>query len=134
MKTEVLQRVLEVFKQSSISETQFAKRIGVNQKTLNQQFKKERSLSLETVLLVLRAFEDISAEWLLRGKEPIFNTESETSDIKAGDMQKVYETIIEDKDEQIEAMKAEINKLIGENSIMREQLGIGARKRSDKSA
>lgn len=134
MKTEVLQRILEVFRQSSISETQFAKRIGVNQKTLNQQFKEERSLSLETVLSTLRAFEDISAEWLLRGKGNIYNTENSIPDIKTGDMQSVYETVVRDKDEQIEKMKAEINQLIGENSIMREQLGIASRKISNKSA
>lgn len=134
MKTEVLQRILEVFRQSSISETQFAKRIGVNQKTLNQQFKEERSLSLETVLSTLRAFEDISAEWLLRGKGNMYNTENSIPDIKIGDMQSVYETVVRDKDEQIEKMKAEINQLIGENSIMREQLGIASRKISNKSA
>lgn len=134
MKTEVLQRILEVFRQSSISETQFAKRIGVNQKTLNQQFKEERSLSLETALSVLRAFEDISAEWLLRGKGNMYNTENSIPDIKTGDMQSVYETVARDKDEQIEKMKAEINQLIGENSIMREQLGIASRKVSNKSA
>jgi len=134
MKTEVLQRILEVFRQSSISETQFAKRIGVNQKTLNQQFKEERSLSLETALSVLRAFEDISAEWLLRGKGNMYNTENSIPDIKTGDMQSVYETVVRDKDEQIEKMKAEINQLIGENSIMREQLGIASRKVSNKSA
>lgn len=134
MKTEVLQRILEVFRQSSISETQFAKRIGVNQKTLNQQFKEERSLSLETVLSVLRAFEEISAEWLLRGKGNMYNTENSIPDIKTGDMQSVYETVVRDKDEQIEKMKAEINQLIGENSIMREQLGIASRKISNKSA
>ena len=134
MKTEVLQRILEVFRQSSISETHFAKRIGVNQKTLNQQFKEERSLSLETVLSTLRAFEDISAEWLLRGKGNMYNTENSIPDIKTGDMQSVYETVVRDKDEQIEKMKAEINQLIGENSIMREQLGIASRKISNKSA
>lgn len=134
MKTEVLQRILEVLRQSSISETQFAKRIGVNQKTLNQQFKEERSLSLETVLSTLRAFEDISAEWLLRGKGNMYNTENSIPDIKTGDMQSVYETVVRDKDEQIEKMKAEINQLIGENSIMREQLGIASRKISNKSA
>lgn len=50
------------------SERSFANAIGVKQKTLNQQLKGQRSLSLDTVLAVLSSFEDISAEWLLRGK------------------------------------------------------------------
>lgn len=64
----------------------------------------------------------------------MYNTENSIPDIKTGDMQSVYETVVRDKDEQIEKMKAEINQLIGENSIMREQLGIASRKISNKSA
>lgn len=69
MKEDVLSRVLEIYKKKSTSETQFAKQIGANQKTINQQLKGERSLSLDTVLLIINAFEDVSAEWLLRGTE-----------------------------------------------------------------
>lgn len=72
MKADVLNRVLEVCKEKSTSETQFAKQIGANQKTINQQLKGERSLSLDTVISILSTFEDISAEWLLRGQGEMF--------------------------------------------------------------
>lgn len=77
MKEAVLQRIIDVSKTKSDSETQFAKMIGANQKTINQQFKKERSLSLDTVLGILSSFEDISAEWLLRGEGEMYKTVSE---------------------------------------------------------
>lgn len=130
----MINRVKYLINEKARSVREFAEKIGVKQVTLNQQISGDRKLSLDIIFSILNSFPDISAEWLLRGKEPMFNTESETSDIKAGDMQKVYETVVGDKDEQIEKLKAEINQLIGENNIMREQLGIAARKVSNKSA
>lgn len=67
MKNDVLQRVIAIMKQKSSSEREFANLIGANQKTINQQIKQERSLSFDTILSILSSFEDISAEWLLRG-------------------------------------------------------------------
>jgi plasmid maintenance system antidote protein VapI len=68
MKEGVLQRIIIICQQRSDSETQFAKMIGANQKTINQQLRGERSLSFDTILKTLSAFEDISSEWLLRGE------------------------------------------------------------------
>lgn len=84
MKEDVLSRVLEIYKKKSTSETQFAKQIGANQKTINQQLKGERSLSLDTVLLIINTFEDVSAEWLLRGTETtsIYPRIKELADIR----------------------------------------------------
>lgn len=75
MKELVLQRIIRLLKERSNSENQFAKLIGANQRTINQQLKKERSLSLDTVLSVLSSFEDISAEWLLRGEGEMYKSD-----------------------------------------------------------
>lgn len=75
MKELVLQRIIRLLKERSNSENQFAKLIGANQRTINQQLKKERSLSLDTVLSVLSSFEDISAEWLLRGEGEMYKAD-----------------------------------------------------------
>lgn len=47
MEEGVLQRVISICRQKSVSESQFAKMIGSNQKTINQQLRGERSISLE---------------------------------------------------------------------------------------
>lgn len=130
----MIKRINLLIKNKAKSVREFAAMIGVQQNTLNQQLIGSRKVSLETISAILSSFDDISAEWLLRGKGNMYNTENSMPDIKTGDMQKVYETVVRDKDEQIEKMKAEINQLIGENSIMREQLGIASRKISNKSA
>jgi len=130
----MIKRINLLIKNKAKSVREFAAMIGVQQNTLNQQLIGSRKVSLETISAILSSFDDISAEWLLRGKGNMYNTENSIPDIKTGDMQSVYETVVRDKDEQIEKMKAEINQLIGENSIMREQLGIASRKISNKSA
>lgn len=130
----MVNRVKCLINEKARSVREFAEKIGVKQVTLNQQISGDRKLSLDFVFSILNSFPDISAEWLLRGKGNMYNTENSIPDIKTGDMQSVYETVVRDKDEQIEKMKAEINQLIGENSIMREQLGIASRKISNKSA
>lgn len=130
----MIKRINLLIKNKAKSVREFAAMIGVQQNTLNQQLIGSRKVSLETISAILSSFDDISAEWLLRGKGNMYNTENSMPDIKTGDMQKIYETVVKDKDEQIEKMKAEINQLIGENSIMREQLGIASRKVSNKSA
>lgn len=68
MKDDVLQRVILFFNTKNISETAFAKRIGSNQKTLNQQLKGERSISIDTVLNIISSFDEVSPDWLLTGK------------------------------------------------------------------
>lgn len=130
----MIKRINLLIKNKAKSVREFAAMIGVQQNTLNQQLIGSRKVSLETISAILSSFDDISAEWLLRGKGNMYNTENSMPDIKTGDMQKIYETVVKDKDEQIEKMKAEINQLVGENSIMREQLGIASRKASNKSA
>lgn len=44
MEEGVLQRVISICRQKSVSESQFAKMIGSNQKTINQQLRGERSI------------------------------------------------------------------------------------------
>ena len=68
MEEGVLQRVISICRQKSVSESQFAKMIGSNQKTINQQLRGERSISLDTISKILSSFEDISSEWVLRGE------------------------------------------------------------------
>ena len=76
MKESVLQRINEILKlKASGNESKFAKIIGANQKTINQQLRGERSLSLDTVLLVISSFEDISTEWLIRGEGEMIKSE-----------------------------------------------------------
>lgn len=107
---ETVERIKQIISTKNLSETSFAKIIGANQKTINQQLKGERGLSTDTILKILSTFEEISSEWLMRGTGDMFRSVSNTPSAE------------------IEALKAEINMLRGENRVLREQLGLPDRK------
>ena len=69
---EVKDRVLQLFKYKRISVRAMAAQIGMAQKNLNNQVSGEVALSMHTLLLILDAFPDVSAEWLLRGNGEMF--------------------------------------------------------------
>lgn len=67
-----LQRLKEVLADSGLSVRGFAIRCGVSQPTLDKQLKGLRGISFDTMTSVLRAFPEISAEWLLRGSGDMY--------------------------------------------------------------
>lgn len=64
---DTLQRLKEILSYSGLSVRAFSIKCGINQPTLDKQLKSLRGLSLETVLCVLDAFPEISADWFMRG-------------------------------------------------------------------
>jgi transcriptional regulator with XRE-family HTH domain len=65
---EKIDRIKMLIKKRAKSEREFALKIGMKQATLNLYVLGKSKLSLEAVDLILKAFPDISAEWLLRGE------------------------------------------------------------------
>lgn len=63
----IQQRLKAVIAYSGLSDTAFAKKIGMQQITLWRQLNDQRKVSLETIVLVVEAFPEIDANWLLRG-------------------------------------------------------------------
>lgn len=101
-------------------------------------------VSVKILMPFCEAYPQVNANYILTGKGDMFLKEhpaEESKEIKASQIKVAYENIIKDKEKQIEALREEINRLtrendrlVGENSIMREQIGIGERKSSNKSA
>lgn len=69
---DTLQRLKDVLAYSGLSVRAFAIKCGVSQPTLDKQFKGLRGISIETMMSVLYAFPEISAEWLMRGTGDMF--------------------------------------------------------------
>lgn len=112
MEEGVLQRVISICRQKSVSESQFAKMIGSNQKTINQQLRGERSISLDTISKILSSFEDISSEWLLRGEGDMLKPqptspylESKTNKTSAPHQIEIKNVNIDLQGEQIDSKK-----------------------------
>lgn len=77
MKEAIIQRINTICSKKAKSIRDFSSQIGINNSTLIQQLKGSRSLSLDIVNAILFTFEDISAEWLLRGEGSMLTSENE---------------------------------------------------------
>ena len=68
MESLVAQRIKSVLEVKQISISAFSKMIGMQQVTCNRQIRGDQAVSLGLIEGFLEKFEEISAEWLLRGK------------------------------------------------------------------
>ena len=109
---DIIERIKQLSETKSRSIREFSGIIGIPQTTLNNQLIGKRGLSLETILSIINSFEDISTDWLLKGKGEMISQEASSSSL-------------------IEELKAEINQLKGENRVLREMLNLN-RESSDE--
>ena len=80
MEEDVIQRIKKIISTYGMNENLLSKKIGIAQSTLNGYFSGNRRLSMTAVLAILNEFEDISAEWLLRGAGDMYkNVEASTN-------------------------------------------------------
>ena len=64
----MISRIKEIITYYSLSNRAFAIKCGLKDNTFINQLNGVREVSLNTINAILLSFEDISAEWLLRGK------------------------------------------------------------------
>lgn len=70
------ERIIMLMEEKRIpSVRQLAVEIDVPVTTLSKQMSGERTISLETIGSILNTFGDVSAEWLMRGEEPMLKSE-----------------------------------------------------------
>ena len=67
MESIVAQRIKSVLESKQISISAFSKMIGMQQVTCNRQIRGDQAVSLGLIEGFLKEFDEISAEWLLRG-------------------------------------------------------------------
>ena len=63
----VRERIRRVLAEKGLNPTQLSRMFNVNQKTLNSQINGTTTISVSTILLVLKAIPNLSTEWLFRG-------------------------------------------------------------------
>lgn len=71
MEITVYQRIKAYIDDNRISLNALAKTLNMNQSTVLRQVKGEQTLSSTLVENFLKAYPNVSAEWLMRGVEPI---------------------------------------------------------------
>jgi len=84
METTIIQRFNSYLKSKRVSITAFCKGSGLKQTTVNYQLNGSSTLSVDTISALINTFPSLSAEWLLRGIEPMERTDtSSDSELKA---------------------------------------------------
>ncbi len=68
MQKTVKERVTEVIKENNETVNSLHSKIGIPQKTLNNQINGDSSLSLDTILAIFGYFKNISLQWILKGE------------------------------------------------------------------
>lgn len=95
----------------------FAKAIGIPATTINGYVGQKRSLSLPFILAILDAYENISAEWLLRGNGSEYINERheiETPIMSNAELLNAMQTI--------NNLSSKVKELYEENQKLKEQL------------
>lgn len=127
----MIERVIDIIKLKAKSVREFADSVGIKQVTLNQQLNGDRKLSLDTVLSILNSFEDISAEWLLRGEGEMYKANDKNINDNFDNSQYVskskYEStvyLLAEVTNNLKETVLENKKLYEENKELRSQLKI----------
>lgn len=109
MEDDVTNRFIIAYKSKLKSVTEFSKILGVPQTTLNSQINGTRSVSLEVVAALLRAYPDISSDWLLRG---------------VGEMIATAPSLVRSADDEIKIQKLtmDVERLERENAILSDRV------------
>lgn len=103
----VKERILEFAKACHHNKTTIAASMGVNESTL----RKAKSTSVDNVAMLLDAFPELSADWLLRGKGSMFADKDSKSSTIIGEDAAVYEHLIAGKNKRIEELERELARL-----------------------
>ena len=108
----------------------FAIKCGIKQNTFSNQLNGARELSLATINAILISFEDISSEWLLRGKgEMLLSAIKPDSNIER--MERLVDTIatlqgtINEQTKTIQLLADENRKVKGELAKLKKERNAG---------
>ena len=119
IKQEVLERLIEFKEYTGKSLNAFCASIGIAHTTVFGQVNGDRALSLDTVLKTIAAYDELSSDWLLRGRgEMIVANENVSNENKSDDrIEGLLETIqilsetIRVKSRTIDTLNEEISQL-----------------------
>lgn len=108
----------------------FAIKCGIKQNTFSNQLNGARELSLATINAILISFEDISSEWLLRGKgEMLLSAIKPDSNIER--MERLVDTIatlqgtINEQMKTNQLLTEKLKKIEGELAMLKNERNVG---------
>ena len=123
-------RIREIILSAGITDSAFAKRIGVTQSVIASMFQRGTEPSAKVLTSILLTYEDISAEWLLRGKGQMLLSEV-TPDPNIEQMKRLVDTIttlqgiITEQTKTNQLLTEELKKAKGELTMLKYERNVG---------
>ena len=123
-------RIREIILSAGITDSAFAKRIGVTQSVIASMFQRGTEPSAKVLSSILLTYEDISAEWLLRGKGQMLLSEV-TPDPNIEQMKRLVDTIttlqgiITEQTKTNQLLTEELKKAKGELTMLKNERNVG---------
>ena len=123
-------RIREIILSAGITDSAFAKRIGVTQSVIASMFQRGTEPSAKVLTSILLTYEDISAEWLLRGKGQMLLSEV-TPDPNIEQMERLVDTIttlqgiITEQTKTNQLLTEELKKAKGELTMLKNERNVG---------
>lgn len=121
------ERIREIISLYRLSDRQFAIIIGVTQSVIGSMFQKGTEPSAKVIKLTLSTFEDISSEWLLRGKGEMLISANQSKDENTERISRLVDTIatlqgtINEQLKTIQTLQERERKLSGELAMMKNE-------------
>ena len=72
---EFTNRLLEILENKNLSASQFAEKIGVQRSSVSHVLSKRNKPSLDFIIKISKAFDDISLDWLINGDNTLKSSE-----------------------------------------------------------
>lgn len=126
----MIDRIKEVIAYSGLSDRAFALKCGIKQNTLSRQLGGVSEVSASTINAILDNYQEISAEWLLRGKGSMLLQKEET-ELGMDKLKSIVYTIanlqdeINEKTMLTQRLLEENQKLKGELAMLKNERNIG---------
>lgn len=132
----MIERIKNIIAHYDLSIRAFAIKCGLKDNTLTNQLNGVRELSLATVNAILSTFEDISSEWLLRGKGTMLlsDVEHERNIIPDSNMERMNRLVdtiatlqgaLNEKDKTIKLLEEKVKRLETELAMVKNERKIG---------
>lgn len=126
----MIDRIKAIIIHYKFTDRAFALQCGIKQNTLSRQLSGVSEISTSTILSILDKFEDISSEWLLRGKGSMLLSEIKP-DLNVERMERLVDTIatlqgtINEQMKTNQLLTEELRKAKGELAMLKNERNIG---------
>lgn len=126
----MINRIKEVIAYTGLSERAFSIKCGLKPTTINNQLIGKREVSLATIVAISSSFEEISSEWLLRGKGEMLISANQSKDENTERISRLVDTIatlqgtINEQAKTIQVYEDKVRKLNGELILLKNERNI----------